>query len=162
MITKTQIREMYVRICEYIVTSYHISAYYVGNDSNGKNKRNGTCQTVPVTNRWKLSVITVSDVFLVCNHCCCSTVLLGIMKAHQSGVLLFITKQCLANVLQVIMSFNCLLVLVSLITTVIPQNAMSLFKTMSSITKQHMFEVTNVNTFCLLFYCSTVLKTKLN
>ena len=88
-------------------------------------------------------------------------VLLGIMKVHRSGELLVITKPCLVNVLQVVKSFNCLLVLVSLITTVIPQNATSLFKTMSSITKQHMFEVTNVNTFCLLFYCSTVLKTKL-
>ena len=90
-------------------------------------------------------------------------VLLGITKAHRSGELLVITKPCLVNVLQVIMSFNCLLVLVSLLTTVIPQNVTSLFKkTKSNITKQHMFEVTNVNMFCLLFYCSIVLKTKLN
>ena len=65
--------------------------YYVGNDSNGKNKRNGTCQTVPVTKRSKLSVITVSDVILVCNCLCCFTVLLGIMKVHRSGELLVIT-----------------------------------------------------------------------
>ena len=82
------------------------------------------------------------------------------MKAHRSDGLLVITKPCLVNVLQVITSFNFLLVLVSIITTVIPQKVTSLFKL--NITKQHMFEVTNVNTFCLLFYCSIVLKTKLN
>ena len=87
-------------------------------------------------------------------------VLLGIMKVHQSDGLLVITKPCLVNVLQVTMSFNCLLVLVSIITTVIPQNVTSLFK--SNIIKQHIFQVTNLNTFCLLFYCSIVLKTKPN
>ena len=148
---------MYVHICEYIVMNYHFFAYYVGNDSNGKNKRNGTCQTVPVTNRCKLSVITVSDIVLVCNCWCCITVLLGITKVHRSGELLVITKPCLVNVLQVITSFNCLLVLVSLITTVIPQNAMSLFKTMSSITKQpHVWsdKCKYVLFIVLLFNCS--------
>ena len=60
-------KRMYVHICEYIVTNYHFFVYYVGNDSNGKNKRNDTCQTVLVTNKCKLSVITVSDIVLVCN-----------------------------------------------------------------------------------------------
>ena len=51
--------------------------YYVGSVSGGKNKRNGICQTAPVIDSLKLSVITVSVEVLVCN-CCCTTVLLGI------------------------------------------------------------------------------------
>ena len=53
--------------------------YCVGNVLSGKNKRNGTCQTVPATNSLKLSVITVSVEVLVYSCCCCITVLLGIM-----------------------------------------------------------------------------------
>ena len=98
----------------------------------------------------------MSDVFLVCDHCCCSTVLLGITPEWCTpSYNKTVPCECTPSYNEFQLFYFFFLVLVSLITTVIPQNAMSLFIYYRVLQNNTRLKVTNVNMHYV--YCSTVL-----